>query len=204
MDNKSSKEDIGKLVAILSAAYPNWNVNEFTVEVYYQDLKDIPSELLFVAATQCRTEPGRKFAPSTGEILGAVWAIRSRIQGVPSQYEAWQDLLSAGNGQRTSVEETDQGPVIVHSQYKFLHEIVQRVAEQLGWPDRFPGPRDNEMADRAHFYKAYEQAYNTLMKDDVMPSSVKNYIAERTTSMPALGMGELAKKLEVSQKGRSK
>ena len=67
------KQDIARLVAITSAAYPAWQVNEYTIEVYYQDLRDLPADLLFAAAAKARTNMSRNmaFAPSTGEIRQA-------------------------------------------------------------------------------------------------------------------------------------
>ena len=77
--------DIAKIVTMLSAAYPNWSPNEFTNEVYFQDLQDIPTDLLMVAVKHCRTSTQRdqRFAPSAGEIRQAVSDIKRQTQGIP-------------------------------------------------------------------------------------------------------------------------
>ena len=66
----ASLTDIATVTAKLSAAYPNWNLTEYTNDVYYEDLKDLPTDLLFAAAQHCRTSVTRdqRFAPSAGEI----------------------------------------------------------------------------------------------------------------------------------------
>lgn len=189
----ATQKDIAKLIAVLSAAFPNWSANEFTAEVYYQDLKEYPSDLLESAATMCRTEPGRKFAPSVGEILGAVIEIRKKVDNIPDAYQAWEDLLKAGRGVLGKVEE---GNVIVYYEYKFLHPLVKRVAESFGWPDRFPGPMSNEVSDRSQYIKAYEIALGKMLYQGVMPESVGKFIEEKRTQAPLLEMKNLTNKLE--------
>lgn len=177
-------KDIAKLVAIMSAAFPAWKVNEFTTEVYFEDLKDIASDELFAAAKLCRTEAGRAFAPSTGEIRGAVAEIRRQASGVPSGFEAWGDLIKAGDGWKSNSYLDETGWVIEKREYKFLHPLVKEVASMLGWPDRFPGSPDNEMADRAHFVKAYDAQIGKLMQRETMPEDVRGYIESTKTSDP--------------------
>jgi hypothetical protein len=61
---------VSKMIARMSAAFPNWNVNQYTIQVYFEDLQDIPDNELEEAARACRMESGRAFAPSIGEIRG--------------------------------------------------------------------------------------------------------------------------------------
>ena len=61
---------VSKMIARTSAAFPNWNVNQYTIQVYFEDLQDIPDAELEEAARACRMEAGRAFAPSIGEIRG--------------------------------------------------------------------------------------------------------------------------------------
>ena len=182
-------KDILKLLAIFQASFPSWKPNEMTPEIYLQDLQDIPSDELFAAATLCRNEAGRAFAPSVGEIRGAIAEIRKQSAGVPNAFEAWSDLLKAGDGwSRTSSQEGD-GWIIEKKPYKFLHPLVKEVALLLGWPERFPGNPDNEMADRAHFFKAYEAQFSKAMKREIMPESVAGYIeANKSIKQLAKGM----------------
>lgn len=75
----ANDQDISKVIARLSAAFPNWNVNAFTMQVYYEDLQDIPADELEMAARQCRMEPGRAFAPSIGELRKAWNEIHEKL-----------------------------------------------------------------------------------------------------------------------------
>ena len=69
----ANPQDISKVIARLSAAFPNWNVTQYTIQVYCEDLCDIPADELEQAARQCRMEEGRAFAPTIGELRKA-WA----------------------------------------------------------------------------------------------------------------------------------
>ena len=66
----ATQADVSKVLARLSAAFPNWNVNKYTMQVYFEDLQDIPADELEEAARACRMETGRAFAPTIGELRG--------------------------------------------------------------------------------------------------------------------------------------
>lgn len=190
----STQVEVAQAVGIIGSAYPNYSPTKETVSVYYELLKDVPFDLLRVATMQCCAEIGRKFAPSVGEILGAVAEIKRQVDGIPSQFEAWEDLIKAGRGLKRYQQKIDGEDFIVEERYKFLHPLVKTVAEQLGWPDRFPGSSSDEMADRAHYYKAYESALSKHLRGEVTPTAVKAYIQEKQS--PLLAMGNLTKRLE--------
>ncbi|MCR4314341.1 MAG: replicative helicase loader/inhibitor [Candidatus Uhrbacteria bacterium] len=185
----ASQIDVAKIVAMLSAAYPNWSANEYTTQVYYDDLKDIETSLLITASNRCRTESGRKFAPSVGEIRGMAGQIKREILGVPSALEAWGELLTAPKNEETRsiVENT-----IEIRPYQWSHPLVRKVAVLMGFP-RFPD-WDSESFERAAYIKQYDlELIKFIQFDDDLPQ-VKNYI---TSESPALlSMGKLTKKLE--------
>lgn len=82
------------MIARLSAAFPNWNVNKYTVQVYFEDLQDIPDGELEDAARACRMESGRAFAPSIGEIRGKWLEYNDGIYRQP-RYELPEEQMSA-------------------------------------------------------------------------------------------------------------
>lgn len=188
----ASAKDVARVVAELSAAYPSWQANEFTNEIYFQDLKDIPADLLFVATRHCRTSTSRdqRFAPSAGEIRAAVGDIKRQAQGVPSAIEAWGELLHVPTDEYTSHvtdEKDEQGRVIIEKHpYKWSHPLVRKVAVMLGFP-KFPD-WDSESFERNAFLKAYETELQTYLKQDGQPQDVKHYIADLQD--PALLLAE--------------
>ena len=136
-------KDVAEVVAIISAAYPSFAPTEHTVEVYYQFLRDIPASLLKQAAAQSVAEAGRKFAPSIGELRGAVAEIRRVIAGTPSSYDAWHEVLKA------ILEVGSYGTPV------FSHPLVTKAVRALGWHNLCMS--ENQAADRARFIEAYEQ-----------------------------------------------
>lgn len=167
----ASMEAIIEICVKLSAAYPNWNVSEYTYEVYYQDLLDLTDEEARVAAQHCRAENGRKFAPSTGEIRGAVAELRGMASNLPSSFQAWQEVL----GQVRAVGSYGK-PV-------FSHSIVARAVDALGWRDLCLS--ENATADRARFIQAYEQLTERAAREDMLLPEVRGYLVSNGASLPA-------------------
>src|SRR3990167_8529852 len=161
----ASIADIAKLTMLLSAAYPNWNVTQYTNEVYFQDLKDIPADELFVAAQHCRSEAGRKFAPSVGELRGAVMDLRRASMNIPSAYDAWQEVLS------------QIGNVGSYGSPEFSSHLIDKVVKSLGWRNLCLS--ENQVSDRARFLQAFEQLVERAAREDMLLPEVRGYIEER-------------------------
>ena len=160
----ASREDVAKMVVVMSAAFPNWKVNEYTVDVYYTDLKDIPAAELMAASQMCRTEAGRAFAPSTGEIRGAVMDIRRRSMNQPSSFEAWQEV------QRQIVDVGSYGTP------EFSNPLIRKTVDSLGWKALCMS--ENQTADRARFIQSFEQFSERAEKEMMLTPELKGYIEE--------------------------
>ncbi len=160
----ATEKDIAGIVAQLSAAYPNWNVTPYTVEVYYQDLKDIPTDELMVAAQYCRTSTTRdqRFAPSAGEIRGAVTELRRSAMNIPSAYDAWQEVM------RGMVER------IGYDAPEWSSPLIDRVVKSLGWRNLCMS--ENQVADRARFIQAFEQLIERAEKEQMLIPEVRGYL----------------------------
>ena len=159
----ATEKDIAGIVAQLSAAYPNWNVTEYTLEIYYQDLKDIPSDELMIAAQHCRSEAGRKFAPSVGELRGAVMELRSYKSNLPSSYQAWEEV------QRQIVDNGgDYGKPV------WSNSVVARAVKMIGW--RNLRMSEDATADRARFIQCYEQLIERVTRDEMLIPEVRGYL----------------------------
>jgi hypothetical protein len=181
----SNHVDIAKAVSVIAAAYPSFNPSKETVEVYYQLLRDLDADEIQVATLYCCAEDGRKFAPSVGEIRGAAKLLRGKAAGIPSAFEAWQEVCDApksGETKRATEEKNEDGAWIIEvTKYKWSHPLVERTASLLGWPD-FPG--DNTMADRAHFLKAYDEQFGNSAQNEMQLPMIADYIEKRRKSLP--------------------
>lgn len=181
----ASYEDIAKMVAFLVAAYPNWKMTEFTTEVYFQDLKDIPADELLIGAQHCRSESGRKFAPSTGEIRGAVAELRGLSSNVPSSFQAWQEVLK---------QFSDTG---YYGTPQWSHPLVEQAVRAMGWRELCMS--ENQIADRARFIQCYEQLQERVTREEMLIPEVRGYVEANGARLmaPAESMKLLSDKLNV-------
>ena len=178
----SNFQEVAQVVGIISAAYPNFTATKETIEVYFQSLRDLDFEELKAATMQSITEAGRKFAPSVGELRGAVLSIRKRIIGVPSSYQAWQEVLK-----QIRYNGGDFGKPV------WSHPIVKQAVEALGW--RNLRMSEDQTQDRARFIMAYDQLLQRAEDDEIALPAVKGYI-EQKASQAKLEMSNLAGLLE--------
>lgn len=164
----ATEREVASIVAIIGAAYPNFNATEMTIEVYFRTLSDLDFELLKTAALHAIAEPGRKFAPSVGELRGAVSEILQRASGMPSSFEAWEEFLQ-------------QVRAVGHTGIpQFSHPLVTKTVRVLGWRDLCLS--ENQVADRARFVQAYEQFVERANRDMSMLPTVSGYIETKAST----------------------
>lgn len=179
----ATKHEVEIIIAKLSAAFPNWKVTAYTVQVYLEDLQDIDSETLDAAVRMCRTEPGRAFAPSTGEIRGAVGKLRGMATNLPSSYEAWQEF-------RRFVVSSNYSP-------EWSHPLVERTAKLIGMREYGHSDVDDEPSWRARFIQCYEQLQERAERENLLLPEVRGYIEANGGRMlaPADQMKQLAERM---------
>ena len=180
----ASYETITEIVVKLSAAYPNWNVNEYTTEIYYQDLRDLPDQELLIAAQHCRAENGRKFAPSTGEIRGAVAELHGLAANVPTSYQAWQEVQ-----QQILENGGDYGNPV------WSNPLVERTVKLIGW--RNLRMSEDPISDRMRFVQCYEQLLERAQREEMLIPEVRGYLEVNGAKLlaPADQMKLLADKM---------
>jgi loader and inhibitor of G40P protein len=167
---------ISNAIQEIKAAYPRFVVEADTIKVWAVYLSDLPNDLLMAAIRKFISSSSHAFPPSIPEIRQVATQVKAEIVDMPSSYEAWDDLLRAGNGWHYETGENPDGSAWMEkTPYKFRHPLVETVARRFGWPDRFPSG-DDDMADRAHFFKAYESAMNKTMRAETQLPSVTAYI----------------------------
>lgn len=159
----ATRPEIELMIAKLSAAFPNWKVTAYTIQVYLEDLQDIDSETLDAAVKFCRTEPGRAFAPSTGEIRGAVGKLRGMASNVPSSYQAWEEVCG-----QIRINGGDFGNPV------WSHPLVEKAMQMIGW--RNLRMSEDQTADRARFIQCYEQLQERAERENLLLPEVRGYI----------------------------
>lgn len=180
----ATREDVAKMVAMLQAAFPNWKLSEYTIEVYYMDLQDIPAAELLTASQYCRTQAGRAFAPSTGELRGAVMDLRRKTMSLPSGYEAWQEVLRQIN------------VVGVYGVPEWSSPLIEKAVKSLGWRNLCMS--ENQTADRARFLQAFEQLTQRAETEMMLTPNVRDYLEANGAQL--LPVGEQVKQLAEGMK----
>lgn len=184
MGSMATLSEISKVLTMLAAAYPRFTLTDDTSEVYARLLEDIPIDKLKAAALECATKID--FFPSVHELRNAVNNHARIAQGIPSAYEAWQEVSTARPEYGELTEEDGQF-IIEHHRHQWSHPLVERVARLLGWPDSFPG--DNPSADRAHFFKAYDYTLADACDHNMRLPEVTAYIESARSGPMRLGAG---------------
>jgi hypothetical protein len=173
-------QDIAQIIGILSAAFPNFKASELTAEVYWQTLSDIASDELKAAVLHCITQSGRAFAPSIGEIRGAVAELRSISANVPPSFQAWQEVQ-----RQILINGGDYGKP------EWSSPLVEEAVKRMGW--RNLRMSEDQTADRARFLQCYEQIVERATRDEMLLPAVAGYIESRRSE--ALPAGEAVKQL---------
>jgi hypothetical protein len=177
----ANKEQVFEILTILAAAYPRFSLTKETIKVYAKLLQDLDSDELRAAALDCAAK--RDFFPSIHELRSTVVELRKKSNQVPTAFEAWSELLQAGSGSRLEIVEVKEVETsaskwgIRRNKFVFSHPLIEQVARQLGWPERFP--TTNEMTDRAHFFRAYDRAVDQAMDEEITLPDVKEFIESR-------------------------
>lgn len=179
----ATEKEVAQIVAVIAAAYPNFKVTPQTVEVYYKTLADISADELQAATMQSIAEAGRQFAPSVGELRGAVLELRKSVVGVPSSYQAWQEVI-------TQIRDNggDFGKPV------WSNPLVEAAVKAIGW--RELRMSENQTADRARFLQAYEQLSERAARDEIALPQVRGYIEQAQKKNAALEVKKLSKLLE--------
>lgn len=173
-------QDIVELTAKLSAAYPNWNITEFTNDIYFDDLKDIDRHELMLAAQHCRSSVTRdtRFAPSTGELRSAVMDLRRMSLNVPTAYAAWEEVCK-----QIQINGGDFGTPVWSS------PLIEKAVGYLGW--RNLRMSEDPISDRMRFIQSFEQLLARAEKEEMLIPEVREFVAGRGAKLLSSPMEQM-------------
>ena len=172
----ASKIEVVKVLAVLAAAWPNYEIKDGTADVYARALADIPGEVLDAAAID-HISRGVRFFPAASELRDAAFGILENRLGIPCAAEAWGEV---SGGMR------DAPPTRCPS---FSHPVIRRVVNACGgWYTLCTS--DNATADRARFLEAFEQITARDREQRRMLPEVRQLAQRLQDERAALGSGE--------------
>lgn len=186
----SSNQTISTVLKIISAAYPQrFVVEPDTVRVWASFVADMDDELLSAAVARFISSSSHAFPPTIPEIRAQAVELRREVIGVPTSFEAWEEVLRAPKPLPAGYKVVRNGQVVDAEDYVWPHPTVERVARRLGWP-RFPD-HENEVGDRAHFFRAYDSEMQKLIQAETQIPQVTKYVEEQKSHLLLNVTGEV-------------
>lgn len=173
----ATNKTISQVLKVISAAYPRFELSEETVMVWAKFVSDLEDDLLEAAVAKFISSSDHAFPPSIPEIRRAASDIRQSVMGLPTAFEAWEEVMRAPHP--NPIPQFKDGKFVEHEEYVWSHPLVGMVAKQLGWWRTFPNLASDKVAiDRAHFFRAYEAACFKRMESETQLPNVTAYIEE--------------------------
>ena len=150
----ATEQQVIKLMAVMSLAYPNFQLKDGQTELYFQMLKDIDNELLEIASKHLITT--RQFFPSISEWRNAAFDLAIDRAHIPTMYEAWDNACKVMK--RWGIYNGDAPDEV------YLHPLVAKTARVIGYHNLYNSNWTD--FDRGNFYKVYE-SLSTRASDDI-------------------------------------
>ncbi|NLL20004.1 MAG: hypothetical protein GX262_13470 [Clostridia bacterium] len=149
-----------KILSVLSAAYPNFQLTEETGELYVRLLSDLPYNKLQAAALSHISQS--KFFPTIAELRSMANEIMPG-ERIPSPMEAWGEVI-------------EQIRKVGHyGRPSWSHPVIEKTVRAFGWRDLCLS--ENVVADRAHFLRMYEQYAERVRQEQQMPEEVQRLVS---------------------------
>jgi hypothetical protein len=161
-------ETVAKLMTAMSANYVNYKLTKEAIAFNTKILSDIPDDILEAATIDICSRPGA-FFPSVGDWRQKALDIKFNKSGIPSAYEAWEELRSMIGKTQSRIdftgEQDEEGRWYTREipGKQWENKIAERVAMQLGWPE-FPNG-ESMSYERHAFIEAYEDACRRIDYD---------------------------------------
>ena len=171
-----TKVEFAKLADAMKTYYPAAGLmpNKAAMQLWYEELKDIPFELAIVALR--RHGNTNKFPPTIAELRQHAVTTVSKPQDWADGWEQFRKAVSKfGYYQQEAALSS-------------MDETTRKVVRRLGWKELCIS--ENPMQDRANFRMVYEQEKERKGKKDVLSLGLQAQIeAIHGTGLKAIGAG---------------
>lgn len=158
-----TEADFRKIMGVLGTAYPRFQLEGPTIEVYFQILSDLPPELL--KATTLHLAATSKWFPAASEIRDAAFELVERQSGVPDATQAWEEVtreLGASGYMRAP---------------QFSHPTINAAVNATGgWRNLCMST--NTVAERARYIQAYQMLVKRERAVTRMLPAVRDAVAK--------------------------
>jgi len=168
-----TKGEVAKLLAVLAASYPKFEVDDLKVHVWHEMLSDIDYSIASTAIKKLIMQ--NTFPPSIAEVRKAVTELMNPEQVTSS--EAWGEVIRAMHNFGYYREEEALAS---------MSPTTARVVRYMGWREICMSEEPAGVL-RGQFLKMYEQVTEREQKETLLPERLKDDIkmlSERFT-LPA-------------------
>lgn len=175
--------EVTKLVGVLAAAFPNAHMSVESVKVYVAMLKDVPLDVLKLAVEQCIAES--EFLPTIAKLRGQAVRLCSSTESLMEPLEAW------------ALVKQQMGRVGCYRSPQFESPIIARAVQCMGWRELCSS--ENEVADRAHFSRLYQQLLEREIAEAKALPATREYrtrLNENDRQVPTITQRHVARQLE--------
>lgn len=173
-----NKQDFVRGIFVLEDSFPRFHISskEFTLEVWYKMFKDETKEVWETAIE--RFMAMSKFDPTVSALRECVQDIKNPASDFTAD-QAWNEVMEAIRHCGTYHQE---------SGYALMSPMTLNIVKSMGYRELCLS--ENNMADRAHFIKMFEQYKSRERKEFMLPDStrekskqlVNSAVKELTTS----------------------
>lgn len=181
-----TRDEFSRLVALIRAYWPHgtttWTVE--ALEAWESLLLDLDAGQT-AAAIQILATEGREWPPPPGVVRQRACQI---VSNLPSPDQAWGELR-AQLRHVGSLRGTTSWPSGEKIEPHWSHPLIGVVADRFGWDALCRST--NEMADRAHFLKMWEQASGQERTWESVPPAARAALASHGIELPNLALKEL-------------
>lgn len=182
-----TQDEFSRCLALIRAYWPHgtgsWTAD--AIEAWESLLLDLDAATV-AAAVQVLATEGREWPPPPGVVRQRACALVSRL---PTGEQAWGEIreqlrrVGSTRGMRNGSGETIQPA--------WSHPLVGVVADRMGWDALCMST--NELGDRAHFLKMWEQASERERTAETLPPAARNALAAHGIELPSLSLSRALK-----------
>ncbi len=171
-----TKKELVTVIAMLKASYPKFEIEtEIAFNTWYASLKDIDFNTLKLAVAKCITES--PYIPTIATLRKMAIDIKSPCAGITGD-KAWSEVKEAirRHGYYNEAKALES-----------MSDRTRRVVKRFGY--RYLCTSENEMADRAHFIKAFDSEVAREREQALMAPSVRHAIESNRQRIKQLAQG---------------
>lgn len=166
-------KEVARLLAFITAVYPNIDIRQGTVEAWTELLGDLPYDVALAGVKKVLSQQEYPALPAVGKIRFACLDLTTTM--LPSAMEAWAEVTRA---------------IGLYGYYRqeeamaYMSPMVVRVVRMLGWRDICLSEEPEIL--RAQFRKAYEAHVTRDREVMVLPADIRKMITDISVALPGL------------------